>query len=156
MNILLHKCHRHISLSKIKQSLSKRAFQITHHDYSVLSCKNCVGNIRSHNGDVNEKVAEKKTLHPVKVFRRHPKTPCYLKEGNLGWTGKKGDCAKVQTDMVEFIALPFPFSIKLKTWSFYIVVVQAQQRNLQKRVLHVQSCCFARLTDCFFDVPVAS
>ena len=69
--------------------MSKRAFQITHHDYSVLSCKNYVGNIRSHDGDVNEKVAEKKTLHPVKVFRRYPKTPCCLKEGNLGWTGKK-------------------------------------------------------------------
>ena len=102
------------------------------------------------------KTSLKKTSHPVKVFRRHPKTPCYLKEGNLGWTGKKGDCAKVQTDMVEFIALPFPFSIKLKIWSFYVVVVQGQQRNLQKRVLHVQSCCFAHLTDCFFDVLVAS
>ena len=47
-------------------------------------------------------------------------------------------------------------SSHLKIWSLYVVVVQGQQRNLQKSVLHVQSCCFAHLTNCFFDVPVAS
>ena len=55
--------------------------------------------------------------------------------------------ARVQTEMVEFIALSFPYSIKLKVWSFHIVVVQGQQGNVQKSVMHVQSCCFA------FDVP---
>ena len=78
------------------------------------------------------------------------------REFRLDWE-KKGTAPKFrQTDMVEFIALPFPFSIKLKIWSFYVVVVQGQQRNVQKRVLHVQSCCFAHLTDCFLDVPIAS
>ena len=28
------------------------------------------------------------------------------------------------TEMVEFIALPFPFPSKLKIWSFHVVVVQ--------------------------------
>ena len=51
--------------------------------------------------------------------------------------------ARVQTEMVEFIALSFPYSSKLKVWSFHVVVVQAQQRNVQKSVMHVQSCCFA-------------
>ena len=45
--------------------------------------------------------------------------------------------------MVEFIALLFPFSSKLKIWSFYVVVLQGQQRNVQKSVMHVQSCYFA-------------
>ena len=45
--------------------------------------------------------------------------------------------------MVEFIALSFPYSSKLKVWSFHVVVVQRQQRNVQKSVMHVQSCCFA-------------
>ena len=35
---------------------------------------------------------------------------------------KKGDRARVQTEMVEFIAVPFPFSSKLKIWSFHVVV----------------------------------
>ena len=37
---------------------------------------------------------------------------------------KRGDHARVQTEMVEFIAIPFPFSSELKIWSFHVVVVQ--------------------------------
>ena len=33
----------------------------------------------------------------------------------------------------------------LKNWSFRVVVVQRRQRNVQKSVMHVQSCCFANL-----------
>ena len=43
---------------------------------------------------------------------------------------KRGDRARVQTEMVEFIALSFPFSSKLKIRSFDVVVVQGQQRNV--------------------------
>ena len=53
--------------------------------------------------------------------------------------------ARVQTDIVEFIALPFPpLKKNLKIWSFQVVVVQGRQRNVQKIVMHVQSCCFAK------------
>ena len=40
---------------------------------------------------------------------------------------------------------------------FHVAVVQQRQRNVQKSVLHVQSCCFANLnlTYCFFVVLVA-
>ena len=41
--------------------------------------------------------------------------------------------AQVQTEMLEFIALPFPSSKKLKIWSFHVVVVQGRQRNVQKK-----------------------
>jgi len=58
---------------------------------------------------------------------------------------KRRDCALVLSKMVEFIALPLPlpFLSKLKTWSFHVLVVQGRQRNVQKSVMHVQSCCFA-------------
>ena len=36
---------------------------------------------------------------------------------------KRGDRALIQTEMVEFIDLPFSFSNKLKMWSFHVVVV---------------------------------
>ena len=55
--------------------------------------------------------------------------------------------------MVEFIALPFPFSSKLKIYSFPVVVVQGRQRNFQKSVKHVQTSSFCRFVDqtyCFF------
>ena len=56
---------------------------------------------------------------------------------------KRGDRARVQREMVEFITLPFPYSSKLNIWSFHVVVVQKRQRNVEKSVLHVHSCCFA-------------
>ena len=55
----------------------------------------------------------------------------------------KRDDARVQTEMVEFIALPFPSSKKLKIWSFHVVVVQGRPGNVQKNVMHEQSCFFA-------------
>ena len=67
---------------------------------------------------------------------------------------KRGDRPRIQTEMIEFIGLPFPYSDKLKIWPFHVVVVQGQQRNAQKSVLHVQSCCFAHLTYCLtFPLP---
>ena len=45
---------------------------------------------------------------------------------------------RVQTEMIEFIALPFPFSSKLKIYSFPVVVVQGRQRNFRESVKHVQ------------------
>ena len=56
---------------------------------------------------------------------------------------KGGDLARVQTEIVEIIALPIPFSNKVKIWSFHVIVLQGQQRNVQKSVMHVQSFCFA-------------
>jgi len=56
---------------------------------------------------------------------------------------KRRDSAQVLTEIVEFIALAFPFPSKLKIWSFQVTVVQRLQRNVQKSVMHVQSCCFA-------------
>ena len=59
--------------------------------------------------------------------------------------------------MVEFVALLFPFSSQLKTWSFHIRVVQWWQRNVQISVMHVQRCCFAYKTYIvlILDVPIA-
>ena len=56
---------------------------------------------------------------------------------------KKRDRARVLTDMVEFIALPFPFPSKLEIWSIHVLVMQERQRNVQKSVMQGQSCCFA-------------
>ena len=56
---------------------------------------------------------------------------------------RAGGRTRVQTEMVEFITLPFPSSKKLEIWSFHVVVVQGWQRNVQKSVMNVQSCCIA-------------
>ena len=43
----------------------------------------------------------------------------------------------------EGCRLVFPSSTKREIWHFHVVVVQRQHRNVQKSVMHVQSCCFA-------------
>ena len=49
----------------------------------------------------------------------------------------------------------FPSSTKREFRQFHVVVMQRRQRNVQKSVMHVQSCCFANQTYCFFAVLVA-
>ena len=61
-------------------------------------------------------------------FCNYAKLPCYLKEGNLGWSQRGGSVPKFR--QVEFIALPFLFSSKHKIWSFQMVVGQGQQSYL--------------------------
>ena len=58
---------------------------------------------------------------------------------------KTGGRTLVQTEMVEFIALPFSSSKKnLKFGHFTSKWFRdGRQRNVQKSVMHVQSCCFA-------------
>ena len=45
----------------------------------------------------------------------------------------------------ESCCLVFPSSTKREIRHFHVVVVQRRQRNVQKSVMHVQSCCFACL-----------
>ena len=52
---------------------------------TVQSDKN-IGTRRSDNGDFHENVAEKQSWHHFKLFRDYPKSPCYLKEENFGWS----------------------------------------------------------------------
>ena len=49
----------------------------------------------------------------------------------------------------------FPSSTKREIRHFHVVVVQWRQRNVQKSVIHVQSCCFANPAYGIFAVPVA-
>ena len=48
----------------------------------------------------------------------------------------------------ESCCLVFPSSTKREIRHFHVVVVQRRLRNVQKSVMHVQSCCSANL--CFF------
>ena len=89
--------------------------------------------MRSDNGKVLENFAKKETPRPFKPGEG----------GEFMLELKRGGRARVQTEVLEFIALPFPSSKKLKIWSFQVVIVQGRQRNVQKGVMHVQSCCFA-------------
>ena len=45
----------------------------------------------------------------------------------------------------ESCCLLFPSSTKREIRQFHVVVVQRRQKNVQKKVMHVPSCCFADL-----------
>ena len=103
--------------------------------------------VRSDNGATVKTSLKNRLRILSNYFAISPKSPCYLKEGNLGWSWREGATPDwVQTEMVEFITLPFPFSSKPKIWPFHVVVVQGPQRNVQKSVMHVQGCCFPHWT----------
>ena len=89
--------------------------------------------MRSDNGEVLGNFAKKETPRPFKPGEG----------GEFMLELKRGGRARVQTEVLEFIALPFPSSKKLKIWSFHVVVVQGRQRNVQKGVMQGQTCCFA-------------
>ena len=55
---------------------------------------------------------------------------------------KRGGHTRVQTDG-RIYRLAVLVLKNLKIWSVYVVVVHGRQRNVQKSLLHVQSCCFA-------------
>ena len=59
---------------------------------------------------------------------------------------------------IKFRRCLFMYSIKREIRHFHVVVVHKRQRNVQKGVMHVQSCCFGYETYCFltFSSPSAS
>ena len=46
--------------------------------------------------------------------------------------------------------LVFPSSTRREIGHFHVVVVQPRQRNVQKSVMHVRSCCFANINQLLF------
>ena len=70
---------------------------------------------------------------------------CMNSKGLYQSSGKeKGSCCLV-----------FPSSTKREFRHFHVVVVQRKWRNVQKSVMHVQSCCFAYLNLLLFAVLAA-
>ena len=55
----------------------------------------------------------------------------------------------------KFCRRLFTSSIKREIRHFPVVVEQWQRRNGRKSMMHVQSCCFAYSTNCFFDILIA-
>ena len=84
------------------------------------------------------KTSLKNRLHILSLFFTIVSQVAQFKRSETRLELKRRDRARGQSEMVEFIAFPFPFSNKLKFGhSGRVVVEQAGQRNLLKSV---QSC----------------
>ena len=55
------------------------------------------------------------------------------------------DCTQVREKGKDNRCLVFMSPTKREIRHFHVVVVQRRLRNVQKSVMHVQSCCFANL-----------
>ena len=69
---------------------------------------------------------------------------------------KRRGHARVKTEIVELIALPFLSSTKLKIWSFHVVVVQGRAaKKCTKKHDARAELLFCQLNLLLFDVAVA-
>ena len=68
---------------------------------------------------------------------------------------KWGDRVQVLTELVIFITLPFPFSSKLKSWSFHVVFCGGTAKTFAKKRDALRELLFFLLNlFSFFDFPV--
>ena len=86
-------------------------------------------------------------LRCLKLYRAYSISFNYSNVGKVFWSWILKNCIKVQEKKVESCGLLFPSSTKRELWPFHVnvVFVQRRQRNVQKSVMNVQSCCFACL-----------
>ena len=112
------------------------------------------GTLRSDEGDVHENVVKNSIRIILSFFAIIPIRP--VTRGRGFWQElKRGERAQVRREMVEFIALPFPFPSKLKIWSFHAVLVQPKAKKCTKKRDARAELLFCSLNLLFFDVPVA-
>ena len=66
------------------------------------------------------------------------------------WSWILKDWIKVQEKKNEVVVLCSHSPQNVEFWHFHDIVVQWQQRNVKKSLMHVQSCCFANLNPLLF------
>ena len=90
----------------------------------------------------------------IKLYRSYSISFNSSNLGNFFWSWVLKDCIEVQKKKEEESrCLVFTSSTKGEIRHFHVVVVQWRQRNVQKSVMHVQSCCFANVNLLLFCRP---
>ena len=89
--------------------------------------------IWSDNSDVRENVAEKYMSHPFKPFRDYPKSPCYLKEGNLGWSWREGTAPEFRHRWLNLSPCSSPKEL-LGILPCYVKVVHGRQNEITEKL----------------------
>ena len=85
-----------------------------------------------------------------KLYRTYSNSFNSSNVGKFFWSWILRDCIKVQDKEKESHRLVFTFSTKREFRHFHIVIMQQRQINVQKSMMHKQSCCFANLKTLFF------
>ena len=109
--------------------------------------------LRFDSGDANKNVAKTDFASFETFPTLYQVTQLLESREVIGWNWREGTASYFrERERVKFIALPFPVSSRLKILSFHVLVVQGQQRNVQR------ACCKCRvfiMKPIVFIVPVA-
>ena len=95
--------------------------------------RSLLGSLGNNDGDGYENVTQKVKSRCFKLYRAYSFSFNSSNVDNFLWIWILKDCIEVQKKKKREIRY------------FHVVVVQRRQRNVQKSVMHVQSCCFANL-----------
>ena len=102
-------------------------------------------------GDGSENLTLKMNSRFFKLCRAYSSSLKMSNVGEFSWSSCLKDPTQVLKEKTNSLSLVYVLH-KREIRDFHAVVVQWRPRNVQNSVLHVQSCCFANQTYCFFDV----
>ena len=83
-------CMSFLCMIALRNKIITHTFLPSFDNTNSRLCQERLRTLRSNNGDVHENFAEKLAPRPFKSFRDYPKSPSYLKQGNLWWSWREG------------------------------------------------------------------
>ena len=101
--------------------------------------------ISNNDGEGYENVTKKVNSRRFKPYLAYSISFTSSNFGKCFWSWILKECIKVQEKKKKVFCLVFPSSTKREFRHLHVMVVQWRQRNVQKSVMHMQSCCFANL-----------
>ena len=90
------------------------------------------------------------------LYRDYSNSLTLSNASELVWSWMSINHIQVYKEKQKFRHCLFTSSTKREIGHYHLVVVQWRQRNVQKSVMHVQSCCFALSSYSFFCFLVAA
>ena len=122
----------------------------------MQSCSLSIWTLRSNDATVTRTSVKKVYLRSFSLYRDYSYPITFFKcRRTLPKLNFKGPYPSSERE-IKFRRCLFTSSIKHETRHFHVVVVQKQERNVQKKGMHVQSCCFAYKTYSFFFLTFSS
>ena len=112
-----------------------------------------IGSLSNNDGDGFENVSWHVCSRCLKLYRACSISFCSSDVGEFFWSWILKGCIKVQEKKKRAVVLCSRPPQKKEIRPFDVVVVQRWQRNVQKSVIEVRSCCFANLTLLLFCRP---
>ena len=107
--------------------------------------------LRSEDGEGSENIAYKVNSRLFNLHRDSSSSITLSSVGELFWSWIPEKPYPSSEWERKFQSSLFTSSIKREIRHFLVVVLQWRQRNVQKSVMHVQSCCFANPSLLFFE-----